>query len=222
VVVLGAAAAYPNDTFVALGAGGLVPVKANQIVMQSEELLISTHQISIQYVFANPTDKDIVATVAFPLPELAGGDVENEPLSLPSEADLNFVQFAVEDEGKAVPVRVEYRAYAQGREITSRLRAAGLAPNVLLEPLNASLLKVPESNRRDLEKAELIVPSEFNPPLHSVGSHGWWATWSMRVQYYWTQRFPAHSTMKLTQRYKPIVGGSYIVGSDDGRNSVRP
>jgi hypothetical protein len=44
----------------------------------------------------------------------------------------------------------------------------------------------------------------------------------MRVQFYGTQRFPAHKTVTLTQTYQPVVGGSYIVASDDGSSSVGP
>jgi hypothetical protein len=44
----------------------------------------------------------------------------------------------------------------------------------------------------------------------------------MRVQYYWTQRFPANSTIELEQAYQPVVGGSYIFASDDGKWSIKP
>ena len=83
-------------------------------------------------------------------------------------------------------------------------------------------MKVSESARRRLEKEELIIPGDFNPPLPGVGKHGWWAWWTMRVQYYWTQRFPANRTVELLQTYRPVVGGSYITASYDGKESVEP
>ena len=40
--------------------------------------------------------------------------------------------------------------------------------------------------------------------------------------YYWTQQFPANSTIELVQRYQPVVGGSYILADDDGNSSIKP
>jgi hypothetical protein len=78
--------ASANDTMVTLGAGGLIPIKSTEIVMESEDLQVSAHQITVKYVFRNTTHHDVDATVAFPLPPLDGGTVENSPISIPSKA----------------------------------------------------------------------------------------------------------------------------------------
>jgi hypothetical protein len=75
---------FANDGYVTKGAGGLVPAKSGGIAMESEELAISIHRISVSYVFRNSSGRDIDATVAFTLPVLDGGELDNEPVRLPS------------------------------------------------------------------------------------------------------------------------------------------
>jgi hypothetical protein len=214
--------AQADDTMVTLGVGGLVPQKSTKVAMESEDLQISLHQITVRYVFQNTTGRDVEAMVAFPLPDLDGGTVYNEPVALPNETQLNFVNFSVTEDGKPVAARVESRAFLAGRDVTARLSAAGLPVSVLLEPLNDALMKISPTQREQLEREQLIMPDDFNPPLRATGRHGWWAMWTMRVRFYWIQRFPAHRTVTLTQTYQPVVGGSYIAADDDGSLTVRP
>jgi hypothetical protein len=211
-----------NDTAVILGAGGLVPARSTQIVLESEDLFISPQRITIHYGFRNVSDQDVEAIVAFPLPDLNGGDVYNVPINLPNQADPNFVGFAVSQNGKAIPFSLEERALRDGKDITPRLASVGLSPNVLLEPLNAAVMKLPATIRHQLEREELIIPGDFNPPLRRIGNQGWWADWTMRVQFYWVQRFPANAEVKLEQSFRPVVGGGYIVAEDPGESSIKP
>jgi hypothetical protein len=214
-------AAHADDTLVTLGAGGLIPEKSSQIVMESEDLQISVHRITVRYVFRNTTRRDVEAMVAFPLPDLDGG-IFNGPVALPNKTALNFVNFSVTEDGKLVAARVESRAFLAGRDVTERLSAAGLPVSVLLEPLNSALMKISPAQREQLEHEQLIMPDDFNPPLGATGKHGWWAMWTMRVKFYWIQRFPAEKTVTLTQTYQPVVGGGYIAADDDGSLTVRP
>ena len=190
--------------------------------MESEDLFVSPQRITISYVFRNTSDKDVETTLAFPLPDLMGGDVYNLPIKLPSQTDLNFVGFAVSQNGQPIPFSIDERALRDGKDITARLRSAGLSPNVLLEPLNEAIRNLPASVRHELEQEELIIPGDFNPPLHSIGKRGWWADWAMRVQFYWTQRFPANAEVKLEQSFRPVVGGGYLVTDDAGDSSIKP
>lgn len=214
--------AYADDTLVTLGAGGLVPERSTQIVMESEDLQISVHRIAVRYVFRNTTQHDIEGIVAFPLPDLDGADVYFVPMELPSGTQLNFVNFSAMADGKPIPAQIESRAFVGLRDVTARLRAAGLPVSVLLEPLNSALMKISPAERKQLEREGLIVQGDFNPPLSSTGKKGWYAAWTMRVRFYWRQRFPANKTVTLTQTYQPVVGGSYIGSGNDGSLSVKP
>src|SRR5664280_3569258 len=210
-----------NDTLATLGAGGLVAVKSSEIAIASEDLEISAHQIKVRYVFRNGSDHDIDAIIAFPLPALDGGLIYNEPVVLPSNDPVNFVDFKVEANDARVTTKVETRALADDRDITAYLASLGLPASVVLEPLNSALMKLSIEQRGQLEKEGLIVPGEFNPPLHSVGRKGWWAGWAMQTQFYWTQHFPAKGKIELVQTYRPVVGGSYITADNDGAGSIK-
>lgn len=188
--------------------------------MVSELLEISVHKVTIRYVLRNASDKDVELLIAFPLPNLNGGDLYNSPINLPNEKKLNFVDFAVMADGRPVKPAMEIRAFDGQNDITARLNSVGLSGVVLLSPLNRELLKMPEASRRLLEKDELIMPDDFNPPLPGIGKRGWWPTWTMRVKFYWKQRFPAKRNVELVQTYRPVVGGSYITTDDDGKSSI--
>jgi hypothetical protein len=209
-----------NDTAATLGAGGLTAAKSSQIAMQSEDLHISLHTITIRYVFRNTSDKDITTLVAFPLPALDGVMVANSPVNIPDLRRANFVDFSVTSHGRQIPVSMSIRAMSGGQNVTARLRQAGLSGNVLLQPLNHALLHVPKAVREELERQQLLVADEFNPPLPGTGKKGWWAMWSMHVSFYWKQRFPARSTVELVQSYRPVVGGSYVLANQSGKASL--
>jgi hypothetical protein len=49
-----------------------------------------------------------------------------------------------------------------------------------------------------------------------------WPYWRSRVQFYWTQHFPAGAAVEIRHRYRPIVGGSGIYPNGDAASSIRP
>jgi hypothetical protein len=197
-----------NDTMTTLGAGGLVPVKSSAIVMESEELEISIHKVSVAYRFRNETDRDIDATVAFPLPALLGGALENEPMRLPAKDPVNFMDFRVMDGDKPVAVKAEVRAFQEAREVTDRVKALGLPMSVADKSMEGALRKLSAQQRAALVKDELIECYD-----ERTASERCAAMWETRIQYYWTQRFPARGAVTLRQSYQPVVGGSYMVAS---------
>ena len=181
-----------------------MPVKSTQIVMESEDLEISIRKITVTYRFRNETDRDIDATVAFPLPMLSGGAVENEPMRLPSKSAVNFMNFEVTVDGKRSAVQTEVRAFYEQREITQRLRALGLPLSVVDPGMARAIQRLTAMHRAELSKEELLDCEDQQPC---------WATWDTKIQYFWTQHFPAGGTVTLRQSYSPVVGGSYLVRS---------
>jgi hypothetical protein len=215
-------AAKANDTLVTLGAGGLVPTKSSEIVMESEDLEISVHQISVRYVFRNNSDHDVDATVAFPLPALEGSVVYNEPIELPSKSSINFVDFKVEADGKPITVKGEVRAFANGKDVTAQIRQLGLPISVIDNSFDTTVKKLPANDRQQLLRKALIAPDESYDARGNVAKTTYWPNWEMRVQYYWTQHFPARSAVNLVHRYQPVVGGSYLPTGYDGSSAVQP
>jgi Domain of unknown function (DUF4424) len=214
--------AAANDTMVTLGAGGLIPTKTTGIVMESEDLEVSTNSITVKYVFHNTTNHDVDATVAFPLPALDGGTVENSPISIPSKDPVNYMSFKVAVDGRAVSPEVEVRAFKNGKNITARLNSLGLPLSVLDAKLGSAIRGLTTEQRRLLEKDTLIVGEEIQRAGSSKPEQHLWAWWETRVQFYWMQHFPANGTVQIEHEYQPIVGGSYLVRSDDGDFAVKP
>ncbi len=56
-----------NMTIAAIGAGGLEPVKNENISIEREDLYISPELIKVRYLFKNDTGKDIHAPILFSL-----------------------------------------------------------------------------------------------------------------------------------------------------------
>lgn len=177
--------------------------------MESEDLEISVHKITVRYVFRNTTSKDVDALIEFPLPGLNGGSLA----VIPDEKRLNFVDFRVSCNGKPVATRMEARAFFKGRDVTARLRADGLPISVRYRPVLSAILKLAPARRKQLEKEEMIW---------QLNTNVWIAGWTERVKFYWRQRFPANRNVVLVQSYRPIPGGGAIYADDDGSLTVKP
>lgn len=210
--------ARADDTLVTLEAGGLVPAKSSKIVMESENLQISTHQVNVNYVFRNTSAHDVDAVVAFPLPELDGGTVENSPIQLPSKDPVNFMSFKVLADGKPLSPSLEIRAFKNGHDITDKLRSLGLPISVLDPSMKDAYDKLSAPQRKGLEQDELL----FSEEIQAAGKKEQivWAWWQTRVRYYWTQHFPGNESIRVSHSYRPVVGGSYIPQNSDGASTV--
>jgi len=186
--------------------------------MVSEKLEISVHRIRVDYVFRNISAQDVNAVVAFPLPEVAGSD--ESPITIPSKDPLNFMSFKVTVDGKAVSPRLLIRAVLpNGKDVTERVRSLGLPLSVLDQRLDGAIQRLPDKERLRLEKDELLLTQEFEQPpgkKHESIS----PLWGTRVQFHWTQHFPAKGIVRVSHTYLPVVGGSYVTYGDDGHNDV--
>lgn len=201
-----------NDTLVTLSAGGLVPAKSSTVLMESESLRITLRRITVDYVFRNTSNQDVDAVVAFPLPELDGATLEVSPIELPSKDPTNFMSFKLTVDGKPVSPKVEIRAFKKDQDITEKLKSLGLPASVLDPRLKAAIQKLPIIERSQLEKDEWVVNENLDAT--SKNDQSFWPWWQTRIQFYWTQHFPANRTVRISHTYLPIVGGSYI--DDDG------
>src|SRR6185369_12469558 len=118
--VLASGAAFANDSISELGTGGLILSRTDAVRMQSEKLAISTDEVTVDYVFKNDTDKDVNATVAFPMPDIEG-TIYDRP-QLPDGESDNFLGFEVKVDGNDVQPQLEQKAFALGIDITDLLR----------------------------------------------------------------------------------------------------
>ncbi|HXJ89420.1 MAG TPA: DUF4424 family protein [Candidatus Binatia bacterium] len=201
-----------NDTLVTLAAGGLVPMKSSTVIMESENLHITLHRVTVDYVFRNASNQDIDAIVAFPMPELDGSILEVSPVDLPSKDPTNFMSFKLTVDGKPVSPKIEVRAFKKDEDITEKLKSLGVPVSVLDPRLKAAVAKLPKVQITQLAEQQWIVNE--NPDPAGKDYSGIWPWWQTRIQFYWTQHFRANSTLHVSHTYVPVVGGSYI--DDDG------
>lgn len=211
--------ANANDSLAVLAAGGLQLETSADIVMEEEELFLSTKDIRVRYTFRNESDNDITARVAFPLPDLTFGPIDN--YMLPNEHDPNFVDFSVTVDGKQITPLLEERAFSvepmelsgvatpqglrPGTDVTAKLKAADLPLNARLTSWAEKLRSIPAQTRETLIKENI---------LQELGTDDLAPLWSLRATYHWEQAFPVGKRIVVEHRYKPVVGSRYFSGQD--------
>ena len=131
----GLGAARANGVMSEEPAGGLVFKKTDTIAIASEELFLSMDQVRVGYVYQSKAAATQNATISFPLPEV---EIDDSPLgsflfATQQSGDLrNYMKFAVTVDGKPVAPRLREVARLHGKDVTARLRAAGI-PLIFLD-----------------------------------------------------------------------------------------
>jgi len=191
-----AISARANDTTASFALGGLVPLKQSDVAMETEVLRVTPDQIQVDYVFRNQSDKDVDATVAFPLPKFNHQFFfyENSPWA--DENSGNLVNFSATVDGAAVPTQSLTRAYLGDIDITERLHTLNV-------PFGKGVLpQYPAEVNTKLIDAKLMrKDGKQNIPV-----------WDEQTTFYWPQKFPASSTIRVGHRYAPATGYEHYNG----------
>lgn len=210
--------AQANDTSAALETGGLRFKRDPDIVMRSEDLFISEKQIRIVYRFLNASAADKTIMIAFPMPDVAGKE-SDENIAIPTDDPENIFDFHVTIDGRAASPHLEQTALANDVDQTALLRKLGIPLMPIRGPAGELLDKVPKSNWPELVKLGVGTIETYGSggPMqdHLVPS------WTLRSAYTWTQTFPAGREITFEQTYRPSVGGSVqtIIGADNWRSN---
>lgn len=194
--VSGESPACANDSSAAMAAGGLELVRNDQVKMVSEVLRISPRLVEVDYVFENTGGTDVTTLVAFPLPELSQTVWYYSPLNIPFAKDPNFVGFQVWVDGREIRPEIEIRAFGK-TEITAELRRLAVDP--FKPDLHLHRPDVVDALRR----LGVIIddgPASKPDPV---------AEWSVRVNFHWSQTFPAVRQITVRHRYRPVHGNFY-------------
>jgi hypothetical protein len=161
--------------------------------MAKEVLKISPSRVQVDYVFRNDTDKDVTTEVAFPIPPYTNGPNEW------TAKQASFSDFALIIDGKPAKFQTDARALLNGRDVTSIL--------------NGDKIDIPTFGhwdwKKDLAPEFSRVPMTERYKLISLGLFDQdepWGNWTVRLQYHWTQAFPAHSTVHIHHEYTPVGG----------------
>src|SRR5450755_1583760 len=127
-----APAALADDSSAMLGAGGIVLTKNADIRMATEDLYISPSTVRVHYTFVNGSKKDIDTIVAFPLPDVDNYEYSESAIGDTRDTTPNFVGFKLMIDGKTITPAAEERAIYKGRDVSEKVRAAGLPLNIVI------------------------------------------------------------------------------------------
>jgi hypothetical protein len=214
IAAIAAVPALANDSSAELTTGGLIFVRNENVEMQSEDLAISTREVSVRYRFFNKSDKDVTVLVAFPMPDIhvEGPD---EIITVPTEDPVNLLAFATTVNGKPVTTQVEQRVIAAGIDRTQLLRTLGIPLAPHLASTNDALDRLPRDKWEELLRIGLAEIEEYDAG-RGMRKH-LAARWMLQTTYYWEQTFPAKAETMIEHRYRPSVGASVqtSLGSPD-------
>lgn len=196
-----AAPATANDSVASMGAGGLILQRTDGIVMRSEDLFVSAREIRVKYRFFNRTDRDISTIVAFPLPDIVGGNEGDVALS-----DPGALTFVTAVQGRRVATNVEQKAMLDGVDRTGLLRGLELPLSPYDPAVRAAVAALPRPQIDMLIEMGLVEDRGYADGARRVADFA--PLWTLKTTHYWTQVFPAGKELAVDHRYAPAVGGS--------------
>lgn len=195
-------AGVADDSAASIAAGGLVSRREPRIVMAKEVLSISEKKVAVDYDFRNDTNEDVTTEVAFPVPPYTNEYPEGD------QGDQAFRSFRLWVDGQPVQYQVDARATLEGEDVSETLRA-----NQIDIPTLGHFIDTEDANHNQHVATEDFVrlPKAEREKLVEAGlfdDQGGtaFALWTAHVQYHWTQRFPAHSTVHIRHEYTPVEG----------------
>jgi len=188
--------ALADDGAASIGAGGIILMKREpRIAMQKEVLTIGVSEVRVDYEFRNDTDEDITTGVAFPVP---GYKLDWDRYSIHQQG---FDDFRLTVEGKPVHFEVEIRAKLGQRDVTDVVKKYGIDAKTFGHFDDDShfardIRKLSPAQRNSLVKAGIVETETYQDE----------AKWTVEKKYFWSQTFPAHTTLHISHRYSPAVG----------------
>lgn len=198
--VLASLALFPqatpaDDSMAALGAGGIELLRSEHVVMEEQDLFLSSREVRTRFLFRNESNADIETLVAFVMPDVFPEDLfkrEDVPL-------LRQLDFRLTVNGRRLRPKADIRAILDGKDVTDRLRALG----IVLDGERGFLSLIPadlDPARRASLRAEGL--------LHTL--HPDTPGWTTRLRLYWQQRFPAGAQVEIEHAYSPFLGAENL------------
>jgi hypothetical protein len=196
-----------DDSTAALAAGGIVLTKSSTIAMRSENLYISEAAVRAQFKFVNTAARDATVTVAFPLPDVTTGPMEQNA-NYPVDSATNFLGFSTLVGGRPVKMQIEQKALQNGHDYTALLQKMGVPLAPQRDATDAVLKALPRVEQDQLVQLGLADDANNPPDTPKDAKLDMYATWTLKTTFYWTQTFPAGREVDIEQTYQPSVGSS--------------
>lgn len=200
-----------NDSTAAIGAGGIEFIENDVVAMISEELYISTEKVRVNYIFDNPSDKDVETIVTFPLPPFTCAEFGTNRAISGFHAWINGSKIRTKTEIKAIEYTGQVGKplkYGTGKDISKKVLDKGLPLSCLEVTNDPQLMK-------KAQKAGLAANFDGGGPNSEPTD----VLYQTEVKYCWTQTFPARSKTRIEHEYRPLVG-MYVGGIRDQHKSL--
>lgn len=193
--------AFANDSMAETAIGGIKLVQSNDISLDSEDLYISEKIVKVNYKFTNHSNKDIKTLVAFPLPAIPYGLVDDyQDYSWPDyNKDLNFKTIF---DGKPLNYNIIVTAEVNGKDVTKRVKELGMPIDWIKEDFTNDVIVKKFSNAQiqQFAKEGLLKKLSF--------ANEYMPAWSAVTNVTREEIFPAGKTVSVQHSYKPANGGS--------------
>src|SRR4051794_39370829 len=196
------ASALANDSTAELSVGGLVFTRNADISMESEELTITTDQVSVRYVFLNQSQNPVTVTVAFPLPDIDLSEAEN--YAIPTNDPVNFVAFQTKVDGKPVTFTINQRAFLGDQDVSAKIKAAGL-PILPIGSQQNRVAELPKEAKDKLINEGLLIPAGSDPKGQQLHA----GAWTVKTSAVRQQTFPPGKPVTVEHRYRASMGVSF-------------
>lgn len=215
-MLLLAGPALANDSTAELTTGGLSFTTTPDVEMVSEDLFVSSGEIRVAYRFLNHADHDVTSTVAFPMPDITI-DTPDTNLAIPSDNPADPLGFHTRVDGRNVPMRLDERVIARGKDRTALLKNLGVPLAPWVPATEKALTALPAADHARLIAEGLAEEDEYDDTGTGMVAH-LEPRWTWRAAYHWTQTFPAGREISIEHRYTPSVGG-YVATNLAGAGS---
>lgn len=200
--VAGAAPQVAAEGGTELPAGSVVYAGANQIVTDSETVVLRYDAVRVTSVIRSIETRELPILMAFALPDIDMAALDGATVSVlsydPNNA-TNFIGFWARADGAEVQLEVEQRAMALGLlDATAALSRHG----VPLYPLTADVVDIltalPLEARNELAAQSLtrLNDGQYEP------------LWTLRTAFHWRQQISVLRPLQLTFGYQPVAGSS--------------
>lgn len=201
------APAKANDTQAALGLGGLIFERSDEIAMESEDLYLSHDKVRVRYTYRNLTSKPVTILVAFPLPDVPveGRDLEWTQSAYP---DWDAIGMTTKVDGKQVELlRIDVPKLG-GKDISARLKERGWPVRYWQdEGFHARLAALSADDKSELVGEGLLSADQLT-------GHELRPLWTVSTAFVRTQTFPPGKAVTVEHAYEPMIGGTVTSALD--------
>lgn len=199
--------AQANDTQAALGLGGLIFERSDQIAMESEDLYLSHDKVRVRYTYRNLTDTPVTILVAFPLPDVPveGRDLEWIESAYP---DWDAIGMTTRVDGKQVQLlRIDVPKLG-GKDISARLKELGWPVRYWQdEGFQTRLAALSADDKSELVGEGLLSADQLT-------GHELRPLWTVSTAFVRTQTFPPGKVVTVEHAYEPMIGGTVTSALD--------